>query len=84
MYTWPIADHAGAVDARSNNSAGEISLVNLVALLVADLIWRRYVYSILDSCKLLMGKTNKLDFTADPEINDLSVMEYGSPFWDVV
>lgn len=47
----------------------KFSLVNLVALLVADLIWRRYVYSILDSFKLLMGKTFKLDFTADPEIS---------------
>lgn len=45
-------------------------VANLVALMVVDLIWRRYIYSILDSFKLLMDKTYKLDLTADPEISD--------------
>ncbi len=49
---------------------GIFSVVNLVALLVVDVLWRRYVYGILRLFKLLMGKTYQLDFTDDPEISD--------------
>lgn len=45
-------------------------VANLIALLVVDIIWRHHIYSILNSFKLLMDKTSKLDFTADPEIAD--------------
>jgi hypothetical protein len=45
------------------------SLVNLVAVLAVDFIWRRHVASILRLFNLLMGKTDQLDFTADPEIS---------------
>jgi hypothetical protein len=44
--------------------------VNLIALVVVDFIWRRYVYSILRLFRQLMGKTHQLDFTVDPEISD--------------
>lgn len=43
---------------------------NLIALVLVDFIWRRYVYSILRLFRQLMGKTCQLDFTADPEISD--------------
>ncbi len=43
--------------------------VNLIALLLADLIWRRYVNSILRFFVRLMSKTAVLDFSVDPEIN---------------
>lgn len=46
------------------------SVVNLIALLVVDFIWRRYVYSILRLFMELVGKTYRLDFTADPEIRN--------------
>jgi len=43
---------------------------NLIALLVVDFLWRRYAYSILYLFMQLMGKTSRLDFTADPPISD--------------
>ncbi len=47
---------------------GIFSAVNLIALVLVDFIWRRYVYSILRLFMQLMGKTSRLDFTSDPEI----------------
>lgn len=49
---------------------GIFSVVNLIALLLVDLGWRRYVNSILRLFMRLMGKTYQLDFTSDPEISD--------------
>lgn len=43
---------------------------NLVALVFVDLLWRRYVNSILCLFMKLMGKTHQLDFTSDPIISD--------------
>jgi len=44
---------------------GFFVLVNVVALVLVDALWRRYVRSILASFGLLMGKTAALDFSAD-------------------
>jgi len=49
---------------------GIFGAANLIALVVVDFIWRRYVYSILRLFMQLMGKTYHLDFTVDPEISD--------------
>lgn len=49
---------------------GIFSAANLIALVVVHFVWRRYVYSILNLFKLLMGKTYHLNFTADPEVSD--------------
>jgi hypothetical protein len=48
---------------------GIFLLANVVALLVADGIWRRYVNSLLRSFMTLVGKTGRLDFSADPEVS---------------
>lgn len=48
---------------------GIFTVSNLVALVLVDFIWRRYIYSILGLFKQLMEKTYNLDFTDDPEIN---------------
>lgn len=42
--------------------------VNLLALVAVDLVWRRYVHSILRSFMQLMTKKSQLDFSADPAI----------------
>jgi len=42
-------------------------VANLCALIVANLIWQRYVTSILQSFLRLIRKTQALDFTADQE-----------------
>lgn len=46
------------------------SVANLIALLLVEFVWRRYVDSILRLFMQLMGKTSQLDFTADPEMSD--------------
>lgn len=47
---------------------GMFFLVNLIALLLVDLVWRRYVGSILGSFMQLVKKTTALDYSADPDI----------------
>jgi hypothetical protein len=49
---------------------GIFGAMNLFALVLVDLFWRRYVYLILRLFKLLMDKTCQLDFTEDPQISD--------------
>jgi hypothetical protein len=49
---------------------GIFSVVNVIALLLIDFIWRRHVNSILRFFMQFMGKTYHLDFTTDPEISD--------------
>ena len=49
---------------------GIFTASNLVALVLVDFIWRRYIYSILRFFKQLMEKTYKLDFTDDPKISN--------------
>jgi len=49
---------------------GIFGAANLIALVLVDFIWRRYVYSILRLFRQVMGKTYQLDFTTDPEIGD--------------
>ncbi len=48
---------------------GVFILVNIIALLVADGVWGRYVNSLLRSFMTLVGKTGKLDFSADPNMS---------------
>lgn len=48
---------------------GIFMLANLIALLVADGIWRGYVNSLLRIFMSLVGKTGRLDFSGDPEMN---------------
>ena len=43
---------------------------NVIALVLVDFIWRRYVDSILRLFRQVMGKTYQLDFTADPKTSD--------------
>ena len=43
-------------------------VANVVALVVVDLLWRRYINSILRQFMQLMDKTYQLDFTSDPSI----------------
>lgn len=49
---------------------GIFSVANLIALLLVDFVWRRYINSILRLFMQLMGKTSQLDFTDDPEMSD--------------
>lgn len=49
---------------------GIFGAANLIALILVNLFWRRYVNSILRLFKLLMDKTCRLDFTEDPQISD--------------
>jgi phosphoglycerol transferase MdoB-like AlkP superfamily enzyme len=49
---------------------GIFFVVNLLALVAVDFIWRRYIYSILRQFMQLMGKSYRLDFTTDPKISD--------------
>ncbi|MFI4939958.1 MAG: hypothetical protein ACHP7O_06405 [Burkholderiales bacterium] len=49
---------------------GIFFVVNLLALVAVDFIWRRHIYSILRQFMTLMGKSYRLDFTADPKISD--------------
>lgn len=44
-------------------------VANVIALLVADGIWRAHVNSLLRSFMTLVGKTGRLDFSADPEMS---------------
>jgi len=54
------------------------SAVNLLALIVANLVWRAYVNSILRKLDHLMAKTLGLDFTIDPQNGDRhQVLELG-------
>lgn len=46
---------------------GIFILANVIALLVADGIWRGTINSLLRSFMALVGKTGRLDFSADPE-----------------
>lgn len=46
--------------------SGIFTLANVIALLIADLIWRRYVNSVLRHFRASVDKTSKLDFSSDP------------------
>lgn len=46
---------------------GAFILINLIALLAADVIWRRHVRSVVHDFMALVGKTGELDFSSDPE-----------------
>ncbi len=48
---------------------GVFMLANVIALLLADGIWRAHVDSLLRSFMTLVGKTGRLDFSADPEMS---------------
>lgn len=48
---------------------GIFVMVNVVALVLVDVFWRRYVQSILRSFMLLMGKTCALDYSADVPVS---------------
>lgn len=48
---------------------GVFIMANVIALLIADGIWRRYVNSLLRGFMTLIGKTGRLDFSADPEMS---------------
>lgn len=61
----PLADelmHAAPV------LVGIFMLANVIALLVAEGIWRSYVNSLLRSFMGAVGKTGELDFSADPQM----------------
>jgi len=47
---------------------GLFVVVNVAALILVDVLWRRYVDSILGAFGQLMGKTAQLDFSADPAL----------------
>lgn len=44
---------------------GMFILLNVLALLAADVVWRRYVSSVVHDFMVLIGKTGELDFSAD-------------------
>jgi hypothetical protein len=46
---------------------GMFILINVIALLVADAIWRHHVNSVVNEFMALIGKTGELDFSSDPE-----------------
>lgn len=46
---------------------GMFILINGVALLAADAIWRHYVSSVVHDLMALIGRTGELDFSPDPE-----------------
>lgn len=48
---------------------GIFILVNVIALLVADGIWRGHIDFLLRSFMALVGKTGRLDFSADPAMS---------------
>lgn len=48
---------------------GVFMLANLIALLVADGIWSCYINSLLRRFMTLVGKTGRLDFSADPDMS---------------
>jgi|GEM_PF-1476441 len=43
---------------------------NVVALVLVNVLWGRYVASILKQFRVLMGKTAQLDFSADPALHN--------------
>lgn len=47
---------------------GIFMLANAIALLLADGIWRGYINSLLRDFMTLVGKTGRLDFSADPRV----------------
>ena len=49
------------------NMFGVFVVVNVIALLVADVIWRYYVGSVVRDFMTLIGKTGKLDFSSDSD-----------------
>ncbi len=46
---------------------GVFMLANVIALLLADGIWRGYINSLLRDFMTTVGKTGRLDFSADPQ-----------------
>jgi hypothetical protein len=48
---------------------GIFLLANVIALLVADGIWRGTINSLLRGFMALIGKTGRLDFSADPAMS---------------
>lgn len=69
LYRIHLADAQPMVHLLLSESArlfGLFVLVNGVALVLVDMLWRRYVRGILAAFKLLMDKTARLDFSADP------------------
>jgi hypothetical protein len=46
---------------------GLFFVVNLIALLLVDWVWRRYVGSIVGAFMQLVKKTDALDYSADPQ-----------------
>jgi len=46
---------------------GMFILINVIALLLADAIWRHHVNCVVNDFMALTGKTGDLDFSADPE-----------------
>jgi len=48
---------------------GLFVVVNVVALVLVDVLWGRYLTSILKEFRMLMAKTSQLDFSADPGLH---------------
>ena len=71
MYRVHLADATSLLPQLISQSyflLGLFFAVNVLALVAVDLVWRRYVHSILRSFMQLMTKTSQLDFSFDPAI----------------
>ena len=69
LYRVHLADAVPIINQLTHAASillGLFCAVNLVALAVVDLLWRRHVDSILRHFMRLVGKTRALDFTIDP------------------
>jgi hypothetical protein len=68
LYIAHIVSVAPMLEQLMNEALMALALfvsVNAIALLIADVVWYRYVFSVLRGFMTLVGKTSRLDFSGD-------------------
>ena len=68
LYSAHIVSVASMLEQLRNEALMVLALfvsVNAIALLIADVVWYRYVFSVLRGFMTLVGKTSRLDFSGD-------------------